>query len=102
MTTIYRVEYSETHGYYVSQIAVQASGYGYWRSHAAPDEDTEPTVFKHSDGWRASEVEAVDQWRQECQESAAAIRVIAVELENIAQGPSPVIPQNRIMKPEMK
>jgi hypothetical protein len=107
MKTIYRVDYSEQTGYYV-QVEESVIWRNFFWEKAIVDSDGEVVTkeyaldFKPEDGWRETEREATDLWRVEATRASEAYRALSYALEDMAHGPAPTIPQNRIMMPELK
>jgi hypothetical protein len=99
MASIYRVDYSDSHGFFVNVVneAVKVNS-GTWAVDG-PEEQR----FTIDEGWVSSEVEAVQNWRNEAIEAAKNARIWANTTELIADGPAPVtVPKTSIMKPEFK
>ena len=95
MNTIYRVDYSEQTGYYVEVYdGVIRTDQETWESLNGSEKQ-----LAYAEGWRESEQEAVDVWRDDLRKQAAAFRQLSIDTYDMASGPAPTIPKEPLMKP---
>lgn len=101
METIYRVEYSEEAGYFVRVLDGVASwgiGSGAW---SVQDRRSGREPFHYSEGWRSTEEEAIESWREEGRRHAESLRRLAQRVEDVAENKTPVRLPPPVLMPSM-